>query len=81
MRINMHRLTSWIQVVILLGGLILIYGQQVQSVKDIERRTTQCEENLRDQNIALVDLLNAINDLKIDIRELKTEIRYLRGGK
>ena len=77
----MHRLTSWIQVVILLGGLILIYGQQVQSVKDIERRTTQCEENLRDQNIALVDLLNAINDLKIDIRELKTEIRYLRGGK
>jgi hypothetical protein len=77
----MHKVTSWIQMIILLGGLILIYGQQVQSVKDIERRTTKCEENLRDQNIARVELLNAISDLKIDIRELKTEIRYLRGGK
>lgn len=72
---------SWIQLILTFGALVLIYGQQIQSVKDIERRTNVCEENIRNQNISNMQLINAINTLKIDIKELQTEIRYLRQGK
>lgn len=71
----------WIQLILTFGALVLIYGQQIQSVKDIERRTSGCEENIRNQNISNMQLINAINTLKIDIKELQTEIRYLRQGK
>ena len=68
----------WIQFILMIAGLILLYGQQIQSVKDIERRTTQCEDNVSAQNKSSADLIKSISDLRVDIRELKTEMKYMR---
>jgi septal ring factor EnvC (AmiA/AmiB activator) len=77
--LNKH--IPWIQLILMIGALVLIYGQQVQSVKDIERRVAQCETDRKQSDMSYAGLLTAINDLKVDIRELKTELRYIRKGR
>jgi hypothetical protein len=77
MMATLNKYRDWIQLVLLIGGMILIYGQQVQTVKDVERRTTQCEVDLRQQNISSGELIKAIYDLRIEIKGLQTEIKYL----
>jgi hypothetical protein len=73
----LNKYRDWIQLVLLIGGMILIYGQQVQTVKDVERRTTQCEVDIKQQNISSSELIKAIYELRGEIKSLKTEIRYL----
>ena len=72
---------SWIQLFFLIGGLVFIYGQQMQSLKDVERRTAQCEENIRSINVSSQELMNTIYEIRADIREIKTDIKYLRAGR
>lgn len=74
---TLNRHLGWIQLLFMIGGLVFIYGQQVQTGRDIERRTTQCEVNIREQNVANRDLVNAIGELKVEIKGLQTEIKYL----
>jgi 5-bromo-4-chloroindolyl phosphate hydrolysis protein len=76
-QLNKH--LGWIQLIIMLAGLVFIYGQQTQAEKDMERRTTQCEIGIREQNVSNRELLNAIGALQIDIAKLQTELKYAKG--
>ena len=78
---SLNRHLPWIQLALMLAGLAAIYGQQIQSVRDVERRTTQCEVNIHEQNISSKEVQNMINDIKGDIREIKTDMKYLRRVK
>lgn len=73
----LNRHLGWIQLLLTIGGLIFIYGQQVQSMKDIERRTTQCEVDNREQNVSTKEIMNAVYDIKGDIKEIKAELKYI----
>lgn len=76
-----NKYKDWIQIVLLLGGIIFIYGKQVESVNDIERRTTQCEEGLKAQNISNSELVKAIYELRGEIKSLNTAISYIKRAK
>ena len=78
---SLNRHLPWIQLALMIVGLAVIYGQQIQSVRDVERRTTQCEVNIHEQNISSKEVQNMINDIKGDIREIKTDMKYLRRVK
>lgn len=71
----------WIQLIFVIGGMIFLYGQQMQTVKDVERRTAQCEENIRNINYESKEISNILSEIKADIREIKTDIKYIKVGK
>ena len=71
---TLKRHLPWIQFLIVIGGLTLIYGRQIQSVEDMERRLTRCENDTN-------EITTSIGTIQGDIRVILNEIHNMRGSK
>lgn len=75
--LNKH--LGWIQLVLLIIGMAFIYGQQIAGQGDLERRTGKCEKRIEMQSSTNEKILAAVNQVRIDVAGIKTDIKYLSG--
>lgn len=78
MMATLNKHLPWIQLVILIGGMLIVYGQQVESNKSTREKAERCSADLERHIIDQRELVKEMQKTREEMAALRAQLEMMR---